>query len=342
MPTSVHSTDELDDRLSEPTERVVSVLRQLDGDILVLGVAGKMGPSLARMVRRASDLAGIKRRVIGVARFSNSEIETSLRAHGIETIRCDLLDEFAVDRLPDVRNVVFLAGMKFGSTGLESLTWAINTHVPALVCRKFRQSRIVALSTGNIYGLVPTTSGGSCETDLPAPVGEYAMSCLGRERIFEHFSRTLNLPLAIVRLNYACDLRYGVMVDLAQRILAGEPVDLRMGRFNTIWQGDANALALECFAHVAAPPFFLNVTGPEILSVRETGEQLAAMLGRPVSFSGTETTTALLSNSQRAAQLCSPPRVSASELLAWVADWVKRGRPTFGKRTHFESRDGKF
>jgi len=341
-PARVNSMEELELLLREPTDRVLSVLRQLDGDIVVLGVAGKMGPSLARMARSASDMVGVKRRIIGVARFSNPEIETNLRAFGIETIHCDLLDEAAVERLPEVRNVVFLAGMKFGSTSRESLTWAMNTHVPAIVCRKFRQSRIVALSTGNVYGMVDRASGGSRETDAPTPIGEYAMSCLGRERIFEHFSRTLNLPLAIVRLNYACDLRYGVMVDLAQRILAGEAVDLRMGWFNTIWQGDANAQILECFGHVAQPPFVLNVTGPETLSVRETSEQLAAALGCSVSFCGEEDATALLSNSERAQQLCSPARVPAAQLLAWVADWVKRGAPTHGKPTHFESRDGKF
>ncbi|MSU57445.1 MAG: NAD-dependent epimerase/dehydratase family protein [Pedosphaera sp.] len=333
---------ELEDRLSEPTEGVIEVIRRLEGDILLLGVAGKMGPSLARMARRASDMAGVKRRVIGVARFSASPVETELRRHGIETIRCDLLDEAAVERLPEVRNVVFLAGMKFGATGLESLTWAMNTDVPAVVCRKFCQSRIVALSTGNIYGLVPVGSGGSWENDAPAPVGEYAMSCLGRERIFEHFGRALKIPTALVRLNYACDLRYGVLVDLARRILAGEPVDLRMGWFNTIWQGDANAMILQCLGHVASPPFILNVTGSESLNVRETSERLAALLGLTVSFAGVEAATALLSNGQKAFDLFGPPRVSAPQLIESVADWVKRGGPTLGKPTHFDSRDGKF
>lgn len=342
MGETIQSLEQLEDRLSEPTPEVVETLRRQEGDLIVLGVAGKMGPSLARMARRASDLAGIRRRIIGVARFSSVGLEDQLQQHGVETIRCDLLDEEAVGQLPDAPNVLYLAGMKFGATGQEPLTWAMNTHLPAIVCRRFARSRIVAFSTGNVYPLVPVASGGSLETDSPAPVGEYAMSCLGRERIFEHFSRTLGARVALVRLNYACDLRYGVLVDLAQKVLAGAPVDLGMARFNTVWQGDANAMTLRCFDHVASPPLTLNLTGPECLNVRETCERLGQLLGRKPVFTGTEAPTALLSNARRAFSLFGQPRVSADQLVAWVAAWLRQGGPTLNKPTHFEARDGRF
>jgi NAD dependent epimerase/dehydratase family len=342
MADTIQSLEQLEEQLSEPTPGVVATMRELAGDLIVLGVAGKMGPSLARMARRASELAGTRRRVIGVARFSSAGVEAELQRHGVETIRCDLLDEEALRRLPDAPNVLFLAGMKFGATGRESLTWAMNTHLPALVCRKFARSRIVAFSTGNIYGLVPATSGGSLETDPPAPVGEYAMSCLGRERIFEHFSRAQSTEITLVRLNYACDLRYGVLVDLAQKVLAGAPVDRGMGWFNTIWQGDANAMTLRCFDHVASPPLPLNLTGPELLNVRETCEQLGKLLDRKPLFVGTESPTALLSNARRAFDLVGRPSVSADQLMVWVAHWLLRGGPTLNRPTHFEARNGRF
>lgn len=339
---SIQDPEQLEDRLSEPTPEVVQTLRRLEGDLIILGVAGKMGPSLARMARRASDLAGIQRRIIGVARFLSGGLEAELQRHGLETIRCDLLDEEAVRRLPEAANVFYLAGMKFGATGQESLTWAMNTHLPAIVCRKFARSRIVAFSTGNVYGVVPTASGGSLETDPLAPVGEYAMSCLGRERMFEHFSRTLGTRMALVRLNYACDLRYGVLVDLARKVLAGTPVDLSMGWFNTLWQGDANAMTLRCLDHAASPPLALNLTGPEVLSVRDTCTKLGKLLGREPLFAGSESATALLSNARRAFSLFDQPRVNADKLIAWVAEWLLHGGPTLDKPTHFEARDGRF
>jgi nucleoside-diphosphate-sugar epimerase len=342
MADTIQDLDQLEDRLSEPTPEVVQTLRRREGDLIVLGVAGKMGPSLARMARRASDLAGIRRRIIGVARFSATGLEAELQRHGLETIRCDLLDEEAVQRLPDAPNVLYLAGMKFGATGQESLTWAMNTHLPAIICRKFARSRIVAFSTGNVYGLVPAAGGGSRETDPLAPVGEYAMSCLGRERVFEHFSRVLGTRVVLVRLNYACDLRYGVLVDLAAKVLTGTPVDLSMGWFNTLWQGDANAMTLRCFDHAAAPPLAVNLTGSERLNVRETCERLGKLLGRQPVFAGTESPTALLSDAQQAFSLFGQPQVNADQLLAWVAAWLRQGGPTLNKPTHFEARDGRF
>jgi nucleoside-diphosphate-sugar epimerase len=339
---TIQHLEQLEDRLSEPTPEVVETLRRLEGDLIILGVAGKMGPSLARMAKRASDLAGKRRRIIGVARFTSPGLEAELQRQGVETIRYDLLDEDAVRRLPDAPNVLYLAGMKFGATGQEALTWAMNTHLPAIICRKFSHSRIVAFSTGNVYGLVPAAGSGSLETDSLAPVGEYAMSCLGRERIFEHFSRTLGTRVALVRLNYACDLRYGVLVDLARKVLTGTPVDLGMGWFNTLWQGDANAMTLRCFDHVASPPLALNLTGPEVLNVRETSEKLGRLLGRQPVFVGTEAPTALLSNARRAFSLFGQPRVNADQLLAWIAAWLLHGGPTLNKPTHFEARDGRF
>lgn len=342
LPSSIASIEHLDDLLSSPTPQVVDVLRAVPGDILILGVAGKMGPTLARMARRAADLAGTPRRVIGVARFSASEAEIELQQHGIETLRCDLLDADALAALPDAPLVVFMAGRKFGSTGLESLTWAMNVHVPALVAQRYADSRIVAFSTGNVYGLTPVGRGGSVETDTPQPVGEYAMSCLGRERIFEHFSRTLGTPTALLRLNYATELRYGVLVDLAQRVLRGETIDVTMGHVNVIWQADANAMALAAFAHAASPPLVVNLAGPEELSVRETCTALAQAMGCRVSFSGTEARDALLNNGARGHALLGRPRVDASQLVAWTADWVRRGGASLDKPTHFESRDGGF
>jgi nucleoside-diphosphate-sugar epimerase len=341
LPSTLPNETDLEARLSEPTPEVVATVSRLQGDVMLLGVAGKMGPSLARMTRRASDTAGVQRRVIGVARFSAGGRD-ALEAHGIETIACDLLDEDALARLPDAPNVLYLAGFKFGASGQQAHLWAMNCYLPAAVCRRFRQSRMVAFSTGNVYGLTPVERGGSREEDPLEPVGEYAMSCVGRERLFEHFSRTLGIPLALIRLNYACDLRYGVLVDLARRVWAGEAIDLGAGYFNTIWQGDANALTLRAFDHVAVPPAIFNVTGPELLSVRTVAERLGQLLNRPARFTGQEPKTALLSNARRGLALLGPPRVSADELIAWVADWVARGGRLLNKPTQFESRDGRF
>ena len=332
----------LEDLLSEPTEAVVRACGRLGGDVVVLGVGGKMGPSLARMVRRASDLAGVRRRVIGVSRFGSGDLQARLEADGVETVRCDLLDAAAVEALPSAENVFYLAGTKFGSQGQEARTWAMNAYAPALACRKYRDSRIVAFSTGNVYGFAPVGSGGSKESDAPAPVGEYGMSCLGRERIFEHFSRQWNIPIVLIRLNYACELRYGVLVDIALKIAGGEPVDTSMGYFNTIWQGDANAMAVEAMGLVASPPLILNLTGPEALSVRAVADELGRRLEKSVAFIGQEAPTALLSDASVAMKLFGPPRVGIDLLLDWIADWVRHGRRCLNKPTHFEVRDGIF
>lgn len=336
------NVDELEERLSRPTDDLISMMRRVSGDIILLGVAGKMGPSMARMAKRASEEAGAKRRVIGVSRFRNPGAEEHLWKHGIETASCDLLSEEEVGRLPEAPNVIHLAGMKFGATGNEPLTWAMNTHLPAMVCRKYRRSRIVAFSTGNVYGLAPVKDGGSKETDALNPAGEYAMSCLGRERMFEYFSEAIRIPAALIRLNYACDLRYGVMVDIATKVWRGEPVDVRMGFFNTIWQGDANALALLALDQCKVPAWIVNLTGPELLSVREVAQQLGRRWGKAARIEGEESVDALVSNSSRCREVLGGPQVTADELIEMVADWVQRSGDLLGKPTHFESRDGRF
>ena len=338
----IGSEAELEDLLTEPTARLLDVFRELRGDILVLGVAGKMGPTLAKMALRASEATETRRSIIGVARFSNPDEQSRLDAAGIRTIKGDLLDERFLATLPDSPNVVFMAGMKFGSTGNESLTWAMNTHLPALVCRRFEKSRIAAFSTGNVYGLCPLRLGGSVETDGLNPVGEYAMSCLGRERMFEHFSRTRNTPVSILRLNYACELRYGVIVDLAAQVFEEREIDLTMGAFNAIWQADANAIALASLLHASSPPLILNVAGPEVLSVRRVCERLGQIMGKPVRFTGVEAPDAILSNAQRAHQAYGYPRITAEQLVEMAARWIIDGGKLLGKPTHFESRQGRF
>jgi nucleoside-diphosphate-sugar epimerase len=342
LPVAIRDVEHLDELLSEPTPAAIDAVARADGDLIVLGVAGKMGPTLARMARRAMDAAGVERRVIGVARFSSPDQQRALEVGGVETIRCDLLDESAVAALPDASNIVYMAGRKFGSTGDEALTWALNTHLPAVVCRRYRTSRIVAFSTGNVYGLTPHGRGGSREEEAPAPIGEYAMSCLGRERMFEYFSRAHGTPVAIARLNYAAEMRYGVLVDLAHRVSCGEPIDLSMGYFNVIWQGDANAMALAALGRASTPPAVINIAGPEELSVRHVSTEIARRLGVEPRFTGVEAEDALLSNGARGWQLLGHPRVDALQLLEWTVDWVRRGGATLGKPTHLESRAGRF
>jgi nucleoside-diphosphate-sugar epimerase len=338
----IADTEQLEKMLSEPTEYAVKALARLDGDLLLLGVSGKMGPTMACMARLASERAGVRRRVIGVARFTDAGEEAWLQTRGVETIRCDLLDPDQVARLPYAANVVYLVGMKFGATGQEARTWAVNAWLPGLVCQRFRQARIAAFSTGNVYGLTPPARGGSQETDPLNPVGEYAMSCLGRERVFEYFSRTYQVPITLLRLNYATEMRYGVLVDLAQRVWAGQPVELAMGYFNAIWQADASAMALASLGHACVPPLVVNVAGSELLSVRHVTEEFGQLLGRTAALRGAERADALLSNGQLGHRLFGHPRVSAEQMVHWIADWVARGGATFCKPTYFEIRDGKF
>jgi len=339
---SVANEEALELLLSEPSDQLVEALGRIQGDILVLGAGGKMGPTLARMARRATDAANVDRRVIAVSRFSDSAVRQRLNDWGVDTHAGDLFDAAFVRSLPSVANVLYLVGVKFGTDGAQARTWAANAYLPGAVCEKFSESRIVALSTGNVYGLVPTDALGSREGDPVKPDGEYAMSALGRERVFEFFCCERDIPLALIRLNYAVEMRYGVLVDLAHRVFAGESIPLETGYVNVIWQADANEMILRSLEHVSTPPFVLNVTGPEKLACRELGMKLGELLGRDAQFSGTESGDAFLSDSSRAIELFGPPRQSAHDLLRRTADWVARGLPTWDKPTHFEVRDGKF
>jgi dTDP-4-dehydrorhamnose reductase len=334
----------LDDLLSTPREATVAALGRAPGDIIILGAGGKMGPTLARMAARAAADAdrGARRRVIAVSRFSSPEAMRALQAAGVETLRCDLLDRDAVVRLPDAPNVIYMAGQKFGTSDAPSRTWMQNVVVPSICAERYSGSRIVAFSTGNVYPLTPATSGGSREDDMLGPVGEYAASCVGRERVLEHFAATRRTTVAIARLNYAVDLRYGVLVDIASAIAQGRSVPLAMGHVNVIWQGDANRVALELLPHASSPPLVVNVTGGETIAVRAAAAELARRMGREVTFAGTESPTALLSDSSRMRKLLGPPEMPLGTLLDWVAGWVAAGRPLLGKPTGFEKRDGAF
>lgn len=338
------SEETLEEYLSRPGPGVVDALAALQGDLLLLGANGKMGLSIARMARRAFDAAGAAgRQVIAVSRFGRGDAEAPFRAAGVETIASDLLEDGALEALPDAPNVVYLVGFKFGSTGDPGATWAVNTFLPGLVARRWAGSRIVALSTGNVYALSGLRSGGALESDPPAPIGEYAQSCLGRERMFSYNAGRRGTPTALIRLNYANDLRYGVLLDLATRVAAGEPVDVTTGAVNVIWQGDANAVILRALGHCAVPPFILNLSGPETASVRWLATRLAELLGAPApTFVGEEAPTALLSNCAKQHALFGYPTLPLGRLLEWTAGWVRQGGRTLGKPTSFETRDGRF
>ena len=338
LPETIADIAALDELLCRPSQALIDDLAKVDGDIMILGVAGKMGPTLAGLAKAA--LPG--RRVIGVARFSDASVKTWLEARGIETIHCDLLDETAVKALPKAPNIIFMAGRKFGAEGDLSLTWAMNAHVPALVAQAFAGSRIVAFSTGCVYPFVPVNGKGADESLAPNPPGEYAQSCVGRERMFEYFSRKFASPGRLFRLNYAIDMRYGVLHDIATKILQGKPIDVSLGHVNFIWQGDAASQALRCLAHCQTPTAPINVSGHEILAVRDLAARLGARLGREPVIVGTEQPTAWLTDTSLAVKLFGLPVVDTSQLIAWTADWVARAMPSLGKPTKYEVRDGRY
>lgn len=338
LPERFESVDALDEFLARPSQALVDDLAQVEGDLMILGVAGKMGPTLARLAKNAAP----HKRVIGVARFSDPAVRDRLEGWSIETIACDLLDRSAIEALPRVSNIVFAAGHKFGSKDNQSLTWAMNTHVPALVADTFREARIVSFSTGNIYPLTPLGQQGASERTPPAPLGDYAQSCIGRERMFEYFSIRHGTPGRIFRLNYAIDMRYGVLFDIASKVHRRVPVDVSMGYVNVIWQGDANAQVLRLLRHCTVPPSPINCTGPETISVRWLANEFAARLGVDVHITGQEAPTALLSDTTEASRLFGYPLVPLGAMLDWVADWVRNERESFNKPTKFEVRDGTF
>ena len=341
-PERIESEEQLDDLLSQPTEEDVATVSRLEPDILILGAGGKMGPSLAQRVRRAAALAGGGSRVLAVSRFSSADARSRLEADGISTLACDLLNPAAIKGLPQFPNVLFLAGRKFGTVGRTDITWATNTVLPARVAEHFSESRMVVFSTGNVYPLVPVDGPGSREEDAPMPVGEYAQSCLGRERVVEFASRELGLKALMFRLNYAVDLRYGTLVDVARRVFDGSPIDLTVGYFNAIWQGDANSYALRSLELCASPPEVLNVTGAERIPVRESAEWFGRYFDRPPKFTSSEGPVALLSDSSRCRARLGAPSVPLEVLRQWVAEWVRMGGATLNKPTHFEVADGQF
>jgi hypothetical protein len=341
-PDKITNEEELGELISRPRPEAIEMFSHIDGDIMFLGVSGKIGPSLARMAKRACDSAGVKKRIAGVARFDSGELQQNIESYGIETIKGDLLDPGFLNSLPEVKNIFYLAGMKFGSDGNLPLTWAVNSLLPGLVAEKFRNSAIVAFSTGCVYPLVAVSSGGSTESDMPVAAGEYAQSCLGRERMFQYGSNKSGTKVTLVRLNYSVEMRYGVLTDIALKVRNRLPVDLAMGYFNVIWQGDMNDFVLRSLEYVQSPAKILNVTGPEILSVRETASEFGRLFGINPEFVNTEAETALLSNSSEAFRLFGKPEVPAAKVIKWIADWLKEGGRLLGKPTHFEVRDGKY
>ena len=338
----IASEQQLEDLLSEPSQADARAMAEMQGDLLILGVGGKMGPSLAKRARRACERAKMPRRIIGVARFSDPAVREELDTSGIETISADLLAPGALAALPDAPNVLYMAARKFGSTGAEHLTWAMNVLLPALVADRYPTSRIVAFSTGNVYPFVPVGLGGATEDTPLGPVGEYAQSALGRERIFQFFSERNHTPVMLLRLNYAIDLRYGVLLDIGQKVFERRPIDVTMGHANVIWQGDANSVALRSFGLAQSPPAVLNLTGPETVAVRWIARRFGEHFGVEPVIEGKEADTALLSNAARCHKLFGYPSVTVEQMIEWVAEWIGMGGATLAKPTHFEARDGRF
>ncbi|MET0681053.1 MAG: NAD(P)-dependent oxidoreductase [Burkholderiales bacterium] len=339
LPERFESAEHLEDVMTTPSAALVADLERVPGDIIVLGAGGKMGPTLARLAKRAAP----DRRVVAVARFSEPGVRASLERHGVECVQADLLDRDARARLPQVANVVFMAGRKFGSTGAEPLTWAMNVHVPALVAEAFKGSRIVVFSTACVYPFVAVAGGGATEDTPPTPPpGEYASSCVGRERMFQHFSALHGTPGRLIRLSYAIDMRYGVLHDVARKVLAREPIDLATGHVNVIWQGDANSQALRALAHCTTPSSALNVSGAEPTSIRALAAAFGERFGVEPVLTGRESAAAWLVNTDAAQALFGRPDVSLATMIGWTADWVGHGGASLGKDTHYEVRDGNY
>ncbi|HKO79850.1 MAG TPA: NAD(P)-dependent oxidoreductase [Chitinophagaceae bacterium] len=329
-------------QLLQPSDELVSEIATLDGDILILGAGGKMGPDLARLAKHAIDKTGVRKKVIGVSRFSEQGLQDQLEQEGIKTYRADLLQDDQLQALPDVKNVIYMAGTKFGTSGKESLTWAMNSYLPGRVAEKYKHSRIVVFSTGNVYHLTPVLSGGATEAYPAEPVGEYAQSCLGRERLFQYFSSVYDTPLLIFRLNYANDVSYGVLLDIARAVKEDKPIDLNMGHVNVIWQGDANERALRSLLHCETPAKILNIAGPETVSVRWLAEEFGRIFGRTPKFLNEEQATALLSNAAESFKLFGYPNVSLKTMMGVLAEWINQGGKVLNKPTHFQEREGQF
>ena len=339
LPERFETIEALEEFMTRPSQALADDLARTPGDIMLLGVGGKMGPTLARLAKRAAP----NKRVIGVARFSEQGVREDLEKAGVEPLAADLLDRAALERLPRIPNVMFMAGRKFGASGDVPLTWAMNVHMPAMVAEVFKASRIVAFSTGNVYPFVPVDSGGATEETPPVPPsGDYANSCVGRERMFEYFSAKHGTPGRLFRLNYAIDMRYGVLHDIGRKVRDGETIDLTMGHANVIWQGDANSVALRCLAHATTPTTPINVTGPETFEVAKVAEEFGRLLGKKPRFSGRPAATGWINNAARMVKEFGPPTVPLQKLIEWNADWVARGMKTINKPTKYEVRDGTY
>lgn len=338
LPATIADEDALEELLSRPPQWLCDKLGGLDGDIIVLGVGGKVGPTLARMAKRAVP----DKTVYGVARFSDPEIRKRLTDWGIETVACDLLDPDAVEALPKAANVIYMAGKKFGTDEDPSFSWAMNTHVPALVANAFRDSRIVAFSTLCVYPFAPVDEGGFGEEVEPGPTGDYANSCVGRERMFSHFSRRFDTPGRLARLNYAIDMRYGVLHDIAGWVREGTPIPVGTGYASVIWQGDAVAQILGTLAHVTTPTSPLNVGGPEHMSVIMAARAFGRHFGKTPVFEGEVQPDGWYNNTLEAQRLFGYPTVPLGVMIDWVADWMQRDMPSHHKPTHYEERAGSF
>lgn len=338
----MNALTELEDFMTKPSLELINDLASLDGDILILGVGGKMGPTLAKMTKRAIDQAGLDKKVIGVSRFSSGSLQEELQNSGIETIAVDLLNDAQLQSLPEVKNVIFMAGNKFGTAGNEHFTWAMNAYLPGRIADKFKNSRIVAFSSGNVYPLTDVVNGNCSEETEPSPIGEYAQSCLGRERVLTNFSQTNETPMLLFRLNYAIDMRYGVLLEIARHVLEGKAIDLTMGSVNVIWQGDANEYAVRSLLHCKTPPRIMNVTGPETISVRWLAEEFGTRFNKQPVFVNEEQPTSLLNNASKAHQLFGYPTVPLQQMVDMTAEWLANDGETYNKPTHFQERKGAF
>jgi len=338
----ITTTEQLDEILSRPTAHDVDALRRLDGDLLILGAAGKIGPSLAVRAKRAIDEGGSRQRVVAVSRFSDAGVRKGLEDAGIQAITADLMNRDELQRLPDSPNVIFMAGRKFGTEGAQHETWAANVVLPWLAAERYRGSRIVVFSSGNVYPFRTVGEGGATEKTATDPVGEYAQTVRGRERVFEYFADHFGTKSVLLRLNYAVEMRYGVLADIARKVYDRQPVDVGMGRVNVIWQGDANSVALRSFPLCAAPPAVLNLTGPETLSVRTLANSFGRLFGVEPVFQGSEGQSALLNDAHQCCELFGNPEVSVVQVMEWLASWIQTGGASLGKPTHFEARDGRY
>ena len=338
------SESRLDDFLTTPSERLTEDMKKIDGDIIFLGAGGKMGPTLCLLAKKAVERAGTNSKIIAVSRFTDPFAVKLLKENDIDIISADLLENGVLEQLPDVPNIIYMAGRKFGTSGQEYLTWAMNVWLPSRVAERYKNSKIVVFSTGNVYPQVSVISGGATEQSPVNPVGEYAVSCLGRERMFEYAAHTFGTNIVIYRLNYAVDLRYGVLFDIAEKIQAGIPVSLKMPVFNCIWQGDANEIAIRSLLYADSDIFYLNVTGAETVSVELTAKKLGKLLNKEVLFCDEpfESETAILSNSRKMAQLFGYPSVALETMIKWQAEWIISGGRSLGKSTHFEEKGGKY